>query len=46
MFAVVRKRLMQSTKTRSKWMDIKDIDEFTYLGATVCKEGGTKDLKN
>ena len=24
-----------------------DVDEFTYLGATVCKErGGMKDLKN
>ena len=27
--------------------DIKDVDEFTYLRATVCKEGGgMKDLKN
>ena len=26
---------------------IADVDEFTYLGATVCKEGGSmKDLKN
>ena len=27
--------------------DIEDVDEFTYLGATVCKGGGgMKDLKN
>ena len=28
-------------------IDIEDIDEFTYLGAKVCREGGgMKDLKN
>jgi len=28
-------------------MDVTDIDEFTYLGAKVCNEGGAmKDLKN
>ena len=27
--------------------DIEEVDQFTYLGATVCKEGGgMKDLKN
>ena len=27
--------------------DIEDVDEFVYLGAKVCKEGGgTKDFKN
>ena len=26
---------------------IKEVDEFTYLGATICKErGGMKDLQN
>ena len=28
-------------------MDVKNVDEFTYLGAKVCKEGGAmKDLTN
>ena len=27
--------------------DIEEVEQFTYLGATVCKEGGgMKDLKN
>ena len=27
--------------------DIEDVEQFTYLGATVCKEGGgMKDIKN
>ena len=27
--------------------DIEDVEEFTYLGATICKEGGgMKDIKN
>ena len=29
------------------WQRIAEVHEFTYLGATVCKEGdGMKDLKN
>ena len=35
----------ESIQIRGK--DIEEVEEFTYLGATVCKEGGgMKDLKN
>ena len=34
-------------KINIKEQDIEEVDEFTYLGATICKEGGgMKDLKN
>ena len=40
---------MQGSKKRFiiNEQDIKDVDEFVYLGAKVCKEGGRMmDLKN
>merc|ERR1712030_4623 len=34
-------------KIKINGQDIEETEEFTYLGATVCKEGGgMKDLKN
>ena len=38
---------MQETRKRSILQDIEDVNEFTYLGATVCKDGGgMKTLKD
>lgn len=34
-------------KIKGDGQDIEHVHEFTYLGATICKEvGGIKDLKN
>ena len=44
---VMRNKMGSQKKVTVDGQDIGEIEEFNYLGATICKDGGgMKDLKN